>query len=84
MQYYRCKCGFMAAWTSMGVPCCSWCEKCESDLAPSSDMHNTKRIPHEMTAHSVQIDAGHAVLSRCRWCMRTRKELEGQPMEDEK
>lgn len=46
MQFYRCKCGETVSHTSMGVPDCSKCDKCGSDLAQAPTLHEEPK-PHE-------------------------------------
>lgn len=67
----------------MGSAPCRRCDKCGSDLAESPDTHIEPR-PHLMVPGTVHTDAGEATLTRCRWCLRTRAELEaaGEPMEE--
>lgn len=44
---YRCKCGELMAWSSMGVPQCVVCEKCGTTLANHPDHHLTEPEPHQ-------------------------------------
>ena len=72
MQYYRCKCGNATAWTSMGVPECSRCSKCGSDLAQSPAGHS-EPTPHEFTTrYDHHTGAPYDV---CKTCHRLRSEL---------
>jgi hypothetical protein len=76
MRYERCRCGKLEFWGSGMSPApCSGCEDCGTTPASHPDGHKTPE-PHEFVAHSVDTDAGAATLSRCRWCMKTRKQLE--------
>ena len=75
MIYYRCKCGESEAYGSMPPYPCSRCDKCGSNLASSLDSHS-EPLPHDFVPTQVETDAGEAVLSRCRYCHRTPKEVE--------
>ena len=74
MIYRRCKCGEHEAYGSIPPPRCSRCEKCGSDLATSPDDH-LEPLSHDFQPEPVETDAGGAVLSRCRYCHRTRKQI---------
>lgn len=84
MQYARCKCGEYEIWTTMGIQPCSWCLKCGTVPAYGPGPHNTERTPHKMESHKVETDGEDATLSRCRYCGRTKRELErdGAPVID--
>src|SRR5580700_10927309 len=73
MMFYRCKCGFSQAHTSMGVPACSRCPKCGSDLAPGPNVHSEPE-PHEFVTKYDQ-NTG-APYQRCKRCFRTQAELD--------
>ena len=75
MRYYRCKCGDCTAFGSMSPYPCSKCNKCGSDLASSPDGHSNP-LPHEFLPTLIETDLGEAVLSRCKWCHRTKKECD--------
>lgn len=75
MQYYRCKCGKRQAWGSMGPSPCSGCLECNTTLEQYPSLHKEPK-PHEMIATTVETDEGEATLSRCKWCYRSKKELE--------
>lgn len=77
MQFYRCKCGASRSWGSMPPPLCARCGACGSDLAPGPSLHREPK-PHEYLVEQVATDAGPAPLTRCRWCMKTKAELEGK------
>lgn len=83
MRYYRCRCGKEEAWTTIGVTACNWCAACGTTLAESPEGHSEVRTPHRLEATTVRTDEGDATLSRCKWCGRTRADLEkaGEPME---
>jgi len=76
MQYYRCKCGKTKAWTSMGVPLCSSCKHCGSDLAQSPESHGDPE-PHEYVT-KYDPDTG-VPYERCRLCLHKRSEIEAPP-----
>lgn len=82
MIYYRCKCGDLESYSSMGPRRCAFCTKCNTTLASGPEGHKTERTKHQMIKEQVETDEGNAVLTRCGYCLRTKKELEGQPMED--
>lgn len=76
MKYYRCKCGKSEAWGSQPPPRCSWCKACESDPASSPELHS-ERTPHLFDlVEKVETDNGESQLTRCRYCLKTRKEVE--------
>jgi len=65
MQYYRCVCGEMESWTSMGVPNCLSCLKCGSDLAQSTTLHRDPE-PHEYaTRYDTTTGAPYEVCLKC-------------------
>ena len=74
MQYYRCKCGNATAWTSMGVPGCTRCSKCGSDLAQGPEGHSDKPDDHAyVTKYDQNTGAPYEV---CRTCYKRRSDLE--------
>lgn len=73
MQTYRCKCGEVTSWTSMGVPACVRCPKCGSDLAPGPNSHRDP-APHDFVVKYDQ-NTG-APYDICKNCLRRRAELE--------
>jgi hypothetical protein len=74
MQYYRCKCGNAAAWSSMGISACTTCSKCGSDLAQSPEGHAETPVPHE---YVVKYDHNTgAPYDVCRWCWKRKSEIE--------
>lgn len=76
MQYYRCKCGNREAYGSMPPYACDKCEKCGSDLSLHPDYHQEPK-PHDFSAvENVQTDQGAATITRCRYCSRTREQIE--------
>lgn len=46
MRYYRCKCGSVESWSSLGIQPCEGCEKCNTTLEESAEYHETP-VPHE-------------------------------------
>lgn len=83
MKYYRCKCGENESWSSMGPRPCTWCKKCESDLAGGPESHDARR-PHKVIAQKVKTDNGESILSTCIWCFKMKRELLelGEPIEE--
>lgn len=78
MLFYRCKCGKLASYGSMPPDRCASCPDCGSDLAPAPDAHTGPK-PHEFSLTStVDTDEGPKPLTRCRWCYRTRAEVEAR------
>lgn len=75
MIFSQCKCGNLKSWSSGCETPCAWCTKCDSDLATGPDLHRD-RVPHEFEAHKVDTDEGPKTLSRCRWCMRTKAQIQ--------
>jgi hypothetical protein len=79
MQYYRCKCGKMTAWTTMGVHACTKCPKCGSDLAQGPESHSEPE-PHEyVTKYDVNTGVPYEI---CQTCHRRRLELEKPYVEE--
>lgn len=77
MNFHRCKCGEKQCWESgMPPPRCTPCEKCGTVPGPGPNAHPDP-IPHEFTAVSeVETDEGMKKLTRCRWCHKTKAEIE--------
>jgi hypothetical protein len=76
MQFYRCKCGKSTAWTSMGVPACTKCRYCGSDLAQGPTTHG-EPAPHKyVTKYDENTGKPYEI---CRSCMQTRADLEKPP-----
>lgn len=75
MRYYRCKCGKRESWGSMPPDQCQGCPDCKTTLDEHPSSHRAP-APHEFVATDVETDAGPQPLTRCRWCHRTRAELE--------
>lgn len=74
MQYYRCKCGSVTAWTSMGVAPCTSCKKCGSDLAQGPEGHAESPAPHEyVTRYDQTTGKPYEV---CSVCMGKKEEIE--------
>lgn len=45
MRYYRCKCGKLESWSSMGSPDCYGCPDCKTTLAETPNLHEEPQ-PH--------------------------------------
>ena len=75
MKFYQCKCGRSKSFGSRSPFACSFCTECNTKLASHPSGHSTERIPHNLIKTRVKTDDGYAVLSRCKWCMKTRVEL---------
>ena len=76
MQYLRCKCGKLEAWTSgEKLAECLGCKECGTTLNTGSNQHKAP-MPHEFIDTSVETDNGPAVLSRCKYCYRIKKQIE--------
>lgn len=76
MQYYRCKCGRKEAWGSMSPPLCSRCPDCGTNLATAPDIHGEPQDHDFSLVEKVETDQGDATITRCRYCHRTRREIE--------
>jgi hypothetical protein len=75
MQFYRCKCGEQTAFGSMSPCRCSGCNECGTTLEIHPSLHRTPD-PHDFYPEPVETDEGVFSLSRCRYCGRTKKEIE--------
>ena len=75
MMNYRCKCGKSTAIGSMQGPQCDGCEECGTTLEIHSSMWQTPE-PHKFEERKVETDNGRAVLSRCAYYHKTKKELQ--------
>jgi hypothetical protein len=75
MQHYRCKCGKSECYGSWGPNQCDGCKYCNTTLTQHPD-HHKEPEPHKYIETLVEADNGKHVLSRCQWCMRTKKEIE--------
>ena len=75
MQFYRCKCGSSRAFGSQSPAACHRCLECGSDLAQAPSLHG-EPAPHAYYQELVDTDEGKKPLSRCRYCQRTRVEIE--------
>jgi hypothetical protein len=76
MQYYRCKCGNVQSWTTMGVPDCLGCSKCGSDLAQGPNAHAMPKAHDFSVICNVDTDEGPKPLSTCKYCHQTKKQTE--------
>ncbi|MDE2103781.1 MAG: hypothetical protein KGL39_41470 [Patescibacteria group bacterium] len=76
MQYYRCKCGKQTAWGSMPPYPCDGCPDCNTTLTQHPDYHEAPE-PHEFSSvQNITTDQGPATITRCRWCGKTREQIE--------
>lgn len=77
MQYYRCRCGKLESWGSMSPARCIGCANCGTNLAQHPDDHKAP-VPHDFSSvQNVQTDEGEKTLTLCRYCHRSRTEIEG-------
>jgi hypothetical protein len=82
VTYDRCQCGKIEVWSSGEVvPRCSPCKACGTVPARGPSSHPDPE-PHEFVARDVATDAGPQPLSRCRWCHRTKAEIEREDVEE--
>jgi len=73
VRYYECPCSDTMIWGSDSPSPCDPCLKCGS--VPTTDKSIRKPIPHEFYQEKVETDEGEKVLSRCKYCSRTKKEV---------
>lgn len=74
MQYFTCKCGETEAWTSGEMPAkCTGCPKCNT--VPG--YQPTEPVPHEYEVAMVDTDDGPKPRSYCRWCYKSKQQIEG-------
>jgi hypothetical protein len=76
MQFYRCMCGAVTSWTTMGVPACARCDKCASDLAKYSGGHGEPAEHKYMRRYDAVTGAPYEI---CSGCLRRRSDLENAP-----
>jgi hypothetical protein len=77
MMNYRCKCGKSTAVGSMNGPRCEGCDECGTTLEVHPSLWRSPEV-HDFVAHKVETDHGSDVLSRCRYCHKTKTELSGE------
>jgi hypothetical protein len=78
MRYYRCRCGKLEAHCSGMLPHpCTGCPDCGTNLAEAPGAHKAP-LPHAFVVGQVETDEGMKPLSRCTWCMKTRRQLESE------
>ena len=78
MQYQRCKCGAIQWFGSDPPPRCAACAKCGSGPGYSPTTHREPE-PHDFSSvEKLQTDQGDATITRCRYCHRTRAQIEKQ------
>lgn len=78
MRHYRCKCGSSRSYGSMGPPLCSKCGTCGSDLAGGPEAHREPKDHDFSLVDEVATDEGPKPLTRCRYCVRTKAEIEAR------
>lgn len=75
MKYYRCKCGSKTAYGSMPPYPCNGCIDCGTTLEMFPECLRTPE-PHDFVQDMIDTDDGPHPKSYCRWCHRTKKQLE--------
>lgn len=76
MMTYCCKCEHLTWYTSMGVPKCAWCDRCQTAPWPTKSGHPTVRVPHDFSmVEQVNTDEGLKPLTRCKFCLKTPAQL---------
>lgn len=76
MQYQRCKCGAVEWFGSDPPPLCAACYKCGSGPGASPTTHREPQ-PHDFTSvKTIRTDQGEATITRCRYCLKTRPQIE--------
>ncbi len=75
MKFYRCKCGSRRAWGSMPPPPCAKCRDCASGLAQGPNEH-LEPLDHEFRVDQVKTDRGLQPVTRCRWCLVTKADID--------
>jgi len=76
MLYYRCKCGKHEAWGSDSPPLCAKCDECGTSLATGPKGHVEPKDHDFSMVTQVKTDEGLKPLTRCKYCYRTRDEIE--------
>lgn len=75
MQYAKCQCGKREFWGSGMLPApCQPCGECGT--VPGSPPKQP--APHEYTISTVETDNGLQPLTRCRFCLRTKNDIESE------
>lgn len=74
MQYLRCKCGKLEAWTSMGGRRCKVCDECGSDLAESPDLHRDPPDDHDFKDQGYSQKTGEKLPDKCWHCGAVRED----------
>ncbi len=79
MLHYRCRCGKSTAFGSMSPYPCQGCPECGTTLDGHPDHHRAP-VPHDFTGGIQQMsEAGPVHVPACRYCGRTRWEIEHPP-----
>jgi hypothetical protein len=55
---------------------CEECSHCHTSALKDENGVNKPAIPHEFNTTFVQTDEGSKPLSRCKWCYKTKKQIE--------
>lgn len=73
MRYHTCKCGALEVWESgMSLEPCYACSKC------GTNAFGRAPLPHDYYESKVETDEGDKPLSRCRYCYKTKREIENE------
>ena len=76
MRYQRCQCGACEWFGSDPPPLCDFCNKCGSGPGSSPTTHR-EPLPHDFASvETIQTDQGDATITRCRYCRKTRQQIE--------
>ena len=78
MQTYKCKCGLVTSWSSMGHQPCEGCDECNTTFAQHPDDHKV-REPHEWVTEQRVVD-GKVVHTRtyCKNCYSSKLPPKGE------
>ena len=78
MKGWQCKCGKLKGSGSDGPNLCAFCGDCGTTVETSPELHKTERRPHKWFQEMVETDDGTKTLTRCRYCYKTKVEIERQ------
>jgi len=84
MKGWQCRCGRLKGFGSDGPAACAFCEVCGTTVETSPELHKTERRPHEYYVETVETDEGPKPLSRCKFCYRTKAEIEATNAETQR
>lgn len=76
MKGWQCKCGKHKGFGTDGPARCAFCETCKTTVETSPELHEIQPRPHEYYTEQVETDGGIKPLSRCKYCHRTKLEIE--------